>query len=66
MVIVQAQMAQSFQKFTSRDIDDSSNPEAYQKLLFSLVFFHAMVLERRKFGPLGWNIRYEFTGRAMT
>ncbi|MCQ2820772.1 MAG: hypothetical protein MJ252_26230, partial [archaeon] len=32
----------------------------YTKLLFSLTLFHSVVQERKKFGPIGFNMRYDF------
>lgn len=57
---LKANLKRTYQELTESYITDCKKPEYWRKLLFGLSFFHATIQERRKFGPLGWNIRYEF------
>ena len=59
---LRANLARSYELLLKEDEFETCGgvPGAWKKILFGLSFFHAVVQERRKFGPLGWNIRYEF------
>ena len=38
----------------------------YRQLLYNLVFMFSMLLERRRFGPLGFNVQYDFNDSDVT
>lgn len=53
-------MKRLYQQVTESQFTRCSKPEFYKKMLFSLCFFHSILLERKKFLQLGWNIVYGF------
>merc|ERR1719506_3017526 len=57
---LRANLARTFQDITPEIYESCEKSREFKKLLFALAFFHAAILERRKFGPIGWNIPYEW------
>jgi hypothetical protein len=53
-------MTRLYQLMTEAQFTHCSKPAKYKKLLFALCFFHSILLERKKFLQLGWNIIYGF------
>ncbi|KAG5177491.1 dynein heavy chain and region D6 of dynein motor-domain-containing protein [Tribonema minus] len=57
---LRANLRATYAKMDDAALQRTRAPAAFRKLLFGLCFFHALVTERRRFGPLGWNVPYEF------
>ncbi|XP_072006034.1 dynein axonemal heavy chain 2 [Engystomops pustulosus] len=57
---LRANMKRLYQLITEPQFSRCSKTSGYRRLLFSLCFFHSILLERRKFLQLGWNIVYGF------
>nr|XP_046259789.1 dynein axonemal heavy chain 6 isoform X2 [Scatophagus argus] len=57
---LRANMRRAFAEISSNFFEDHILGCQWRKMVFGICFFHAIIQERKKFGPLGWNIRYEF------
>ena len=59
---LRANLRATYYKLDNEQLDECSHPHEYKKLLYSLSFFHAVMIERKKYGALGWNgsLSYEF------
>ncbi|BBN11637.1 hypothetical protein Mp_5g13570 [Marchantia polymorpha subsp. ruderalis] len=58
---LRSNMIRSYLRYTDKQLNDCAKPDEWKRLVFATCLFHAVIQERRKFGPLGWNIRYDFT-----
>jgi len=57
---LKANMKRLYGLITETQFEFCREKTKYKKLLFTLVFFHSILLERKKFQQLGWNVVYSF------
>ena len=57
---LKANLKRAYLNFTEAIWENSSKQSEFKAIIFALCFFHSVMCERRKFGPLGWSIPYEY------
>ena len=63
---IAAGMARTYSTLVTQDFLEKVEPyEKWRNIVFAVCFMHSIVYERRKFGPLGFCIPYEFNSADL-
>ncbi|XP_037911922.1 dynein beta chain, ciliary-like [Hermetia illucens] len=61
-----ANIHKALDNFNQETLEMCTKETEFKAVLFALCYFHAVVAERRKFGPQGWNRVYPFNVGDLT
>ena len=59
-------MIRSLSNFSHEPWENSQKPAEYKAVVYAMCYFHAVVIERKKFGAQGWNRAYPFNAGDLT
>ena len=62
---LKSNLLRQYNNIKDEDLENCEKNKEFKSLYFSLCFFHAIVQDRRKFGPIGWNKKYDFTNEDL-
>lgn len=63
---LKSNLTRAWATFSEETVAKSNKPTKFKACLFSLCFYHAIVLGRRRFGQQGWSKRYSFNTGDLT
>jgi len=62
---LKAGIFRTYSTMVSQELLDKIDHEKWRTLVFAQCFLHSVVQERRKFGPIGWCVPYEYNNADL-